>query len=167
MSSKPQNIIAIFDFYDNWKHFQSGISSRSISILVEAEYFKEKSLQYERENLWKWLSILVIAVSALLVLINWVWGLLLLILGGNAYYFFNGMKKRAGERFIQELTKSVKKGKSFDGLIDLNNNYISGKIELSSPHGSSKWPQYPSCVFTGQDRIIKKDTPLPFIRTHA
>jgi hypothetical protein len=119
------------------------------------------------ENLWKWLSILVIAVSAILILINWVVGLLLLILGVNSYYFVDGMKKRAGEHFIQELTKRVKKGKSFEGLIDLNINYISGKIEFSSPHGSSKWPQYPSCVFTRQNRIIKKDTPLPFMRGTA
>ena len=147
-SSKPQNLIAIFDFYDNWKHFQSGIKSHSLSILVKPEYFKKNFLQYGREILWKWLSILVIAVGAILLFINWVGGLLLLILGGNSYYFVDGMKKRAGECFIQELTKRVKNGKSFEGLIDLNISYISGTIEFSSPHGSSKWPQYPSCVFT-------------------
>ncbi len=161
-SSKPQNLIAIFDFYDNWKHFQSGIKNHSLSILVEPEYFKKKSLQHERENLWKWLSILVIAVSAILFLINWIVGLLLLIPGGTSYYFVNGMKKRASERIIQELTKRVINGKSFEGLIDLTIIYISGIIAFSSPHGLSKWPQYPSCVFTGQNRIIQKDTPLPF-----
>jgi len=161
-SSKPQNLIAIYDFYDNWKHFQSGIKSHSLSILVEPEYFKKKSLQHERENLWKWLSILVIAVSAILLLINWMAGLLLLIPGGIFYYFVDRMKKRASDRLIQDLIKRVISGKSFEGLIDLTIIYISGIIAFSSPQGSSKWPQYPSCVFTGQNRIIQKDTPLPF-----
>jgi len=162
MSSKPQNIITVYDFYDNWNHFKSGIKSNSLSILVEPEYFKKTSLQNEREYLWKWLSILVMAVGAVLFFINLMAGLLLLIPGGITYYLVDGMKKTASERLVQELTQRVIAERSFEVLVDLTISYISGIIAFSSPHGSSKWPQYPSCVFTGQKRIIQKDTPLPF-----
>jgi hypothetical protein len=163
--SQPQNIITIFDFYDNWKHFKSGIKSNSLSILVEPEYFKKNSFQNNREYLWKSLSVLVMAVGAVLFFINLMAGLLLLIPGGTSYYLVDQMKKTSSERLIEELAERVINGKNFEVLIDLTISYISGIIAFSSPHGSSKWPQYPSCVFTGQKRIIKKDTPLPFFRS--
>lgn len=163
--SKPQNVITIFDFYDNWKHFQTGIKNNSLSILVKPEYFKKTSLQCEREFLWKWLSILVIAVGAVMFFINLMAGLLLLIPGGISYYLVSEMKKIVSDSLVQEFTERVMNGKNFEALIDLTISYISGTIKFSSPHGSSKWPQYPSCVFTGQKRIIQKDTPLPFIRS--
>lgn len=165
--SKPQNIIAIYDFYDNWHHFQSGIKSNSLSILVEPEKFKKNSLQHEREYIFKWLIILVMAVSAILLLINWMAGLVLLIPGGISYYFVVVMKKSASERFIQELNQKVINGKNIEAIVALTISYISGIIMFSSPPRSSKWPQYPSCVFTRQKRVIKKDTPLPFIRNNV
>lgn len=165
-SSKPQNLIAIYDFYDNWKHFESGIKNNSLNILLEPEKFKKNSWLYDRENLLKWLCILVIVFSFNFLFINWAAGLLLLILGEISYFFVDGMVRRGAERFIQELTDKVIDGVGIEVQIDLTINYISGIIAFSSRKGFSQWPQYPSCVFTGHNQIIQKNTPLPFIRSN-
>jgi hypothetical protein len=161
-SSKPQNLIAIFDFYDNWKHFESGVKNCSLDILLDPANFKKRFWLYDSENLFKWLSMLVIAFGFIFLFINWATGLSLLILGGISCFFVGRMVTKGAELFIQELRDKVIDGVGFEGLIDLTINYISGIIAFSSPKGFSQWPQYPSSVFTGQKRIIQIDTPLPF-----
>jgi len=34
-------------------------------------------------------------------------------------------------------------------------NYIAGIIALKSIYGSAHWPQYPSCVITGETKFIQ------------
>ena len=41
------------------------------------------------------------------------------------------------------------------GMAKICSHYITGTIQLASQDGQAHWPAYPSCVFSGETKLIK------------
>ncbi len=146
--------VAIRDLHRNWEEIYTRVKSDEVKFEVNATILNHKFPHLGRAGLWAKLRNLCFLLGGGLLFVSaWV-GVLLIGLGLASFAFQKQIFLRDSVRFGESMTQKVLSEPFSSGMAEVAVHYISGTVAMMSAKGSSRWPQYPSCVLTGQERMI-------------
>lgn len=143
------------DFWNKWQELLDGISNNNIRINVDMLMLFKKFPEHTKYNQWKGFGILTTVVGIVLFFIHLFSGSIVFLLGVGLFYYSRKVKLNDGQTFQEKMKKNVIENANDNGMADLCAQYIAGTIQLVSNINSAHWPQYPSCVVTGENDLIQ------------
>lgn len=78
-----------------------------------------------------------------------------MVIGVCSNFYSRFKKVTAGKKFTEDLRKEIIQNPLSMGMAKLCAHYIAGIIQLSSAKRKAHWPQYPSNVIKGAERMNK------------
>lgn len=142
------------DFWKHWDSLSLLISRRSLAVHVDALYLSQVFPQYTRYHTWKGAGIIALLLGMISIWFFWQLGTVLVVAGIGLRFWGNRVKYNDAKDFAEEIMKEATLNPSDDGYAKLCVNYIAGTIQLVSPAGIARWPQFPSNVITGEQSYI-------------
>ncbi len=143
------------DFWNKWQELLVGFLTNEIKINVDMLILSKNFPEYAKYNQWKGFGLLSIVLGIVLLFIHFFSGSIAFLIGVALYYYSGLVKQNDGKSFQNKLLNNVKKNANDNGMAELCAQYIAGTIQLASDVNSAHWPQYPSCVITGNNDFIQ------------
>jgi len=152
--NQPEKV-ATEDFRENLNTINSGVTSRSVTLHVDAPVLYERIPGYSPYHRIKDIGDGLIIIAILLAYFFWQVAVILAVIGFSLHKIADQVRDGDVRRFIKQLLNDISQKPFESGLARLCAYYVNGIVLMMSGANSSHWPQYPSNMFTGQRKYIE------------
>jgi hypothetical protein len=160
--------IATRDFWEHYEYIyyklnadEMAIQTKPLSLFRVHPMYAHKHDAVPRRGI----LFLISGLCLLFLLPDFVWfGFGALVVGAICLLSVKKDEDVARE-FSGELVLELLGVSSSKGMANLAANYIFGVIQLKGSNGSAYWPQYPSCVLSGNRKLIPDDNKSTLIKS--